>query len=225
MTMIKNDKTIRQDIVAHLAWDARINPVNIDVRVEDGAVQLVGTTATYSERIAAYEAAWTVPGVVSVDNRLLVTPPDNYDLPTDDDIRDNIDRILRVHPQIDSFNVDAVVNGGRVDLRGTVDAYWKKQRLEGLAGDIGGVIDIENNLSVKPEQAMPDDTIAEAIETALARTDPVDADKIDISVENGLVTLSGTVPNWNAYRAAYQAALYTSGVMGILDDLRIRDTS
>jgi osmotically-inducible protein OsmY len=220
--VIRNDQTIRQDILEHLAWDARVDPINIDVQVEDGAVVLVGTTQTYGERIAAYEDTWTVPGVVSVDNQLLVSPPDTYELPSDAEIRDNIDRILRMHPSIDSASIEPVVEAGRVSLHGTVDAYWKKQRVESLVADIGGVVAIKNDIAVEPEPATTDEVIAKAVKTALARNVHVDDRAIKISVQNGLVTLAGTVPTWLAYREAYQSALHTTGVTGILDELTIQ---
>lgn len=75
--MIRDDNAIRQDIVEHLTWDSRVNSINIEVQVKDGDVQLVGTTPTYSERMAAYEDTWSVPGVVSVENRIVVTPPES----------------------------------------------------------------------------------------------------------------------------------------------------
>jgi osmotically-inducible protein OsmY len=207
MVMIKDDKTIKRNIMKHLAWDARVNVGPIDVVIEDGAVQLKGMTATYGERMAAYEDVWAVPGVVSVQNQLVVTPPDDFVRPTDDEIQDNIEAILRLHPALDSFNIEPIVNDGYVELRGTVDAYWKKQRAESMIADIAGVIDIQNKISVEPEELTPDDAVADMVEQALASNVYTDVSKIRVSVESGLVTLSGTVPTWNAYGEAYQSAL------------------
>ncbi len=223
--MNRDDKAIKQDIVEHLAWDARVNATNIDVQVETGNVRLTGTAVTYGERMTAYEDAWSVPGVISVDNQIVVTLPDDYARLGDDDIRVNINRIIELHPLIDTANIDVRVAGGYVELHGTLDAYWKKQRVENMIADIRGVIDINNNLSIEPEQKTADGSIAEMVQTALARNAQVDADQIEVMVEDGLVTLSGVVPNWGVYREAYQSALYTDGVLGILDELTIRTAS
>jgi osmotically-inducible protein OsmY len=42
---------------------------------------------------------------------------------------------------------------------------------------------------------------------------------INIKVENQIVTLSGKVPGWKAYHAAHDTALYTRGVVQVLNNL------
>ena len=59
------------------------------------------------------------------------------------------------------------------------------------------------------------------IVSAIDRNLYVDAELVDVEVEDGIVTLSGNLPTWAAYKAAYNAAAYTSGVLDIVDNLSI----
>jgi osmotically-inducible protein OsmY len=50
-----------------------VNGVRLDgigVRIVNGTVVLTGTVASWAERDSAVAAAWAVPGVVDVDDRL-----------------------------------------------------------------------------------------------------------------------------------------------------------
>ena len=56
---------------AFLAADD-IDPIDIEVTATDGTLHLRGEVATHAQRLAATEAAYAVPGVLAVKNRLLV---------------------------------------------------------------------------------------------------------------------------------------------------------
>ena len=47
----------------------------------------------------------------------------------------------------------------------------------------------------------------------------INVEDVDVTVSNGKVTLSGAVPSRVARLAAYRAALYTSGVTDIKDNI------
>jgi osmotically-inducible protein OsmY len=70
-----------------------------------------------------------------------------------------------------------------------------------------------------PTKKQSDAAIAEAIVAALNRNKWIDPNRIDVVVENGVVTLSGTVMNWAARRGANDIAAYTPGVVDIQDNL------
>lgn len=107
-------------------------------------------------------------------------------------------------------------------MKGTVDSSWKKEKAELAAYDIFGAVEVINQLSVVPTKNIADQVIAEQITTALGRNTDVDEDRIDIQVENGHVVLSGSVPNWNMFRSAFETALYTPGVISVDNKLSLR---
>jgi osmotically-inducible protein OsmY len=53
---------------------AEVDAGHVHVEATEGAVLLTGTVRTFSERAAAERAAWSAPGVTTVDDRLAVAP-------------------------------------------------------------------------------------------------------------------------------------------------------
>lgn len=62
-----------------LQRDAYVNDTGIEVYASQGEVRLDGTVATYQERKAAADVAWWTPGVINVENLLLVTDEEFVD--------------------------------------------------------------------------------------------------------------------------------------------------
>ena len=212
------DEQIKQRVIDELFWDARIDDSKINIDIEDGVVKLTGEVPTCSDMFNAERNAWSIPGVIGVDNRLIVVWSK---APLSSEILNNVESVLSWNPYIDSSKIDISVDGGLVTLQGSVDAYWKKIRAEDLVFDLRGVTGVSNKLSIVPTKDFTDEQIANDIVSAIDRNLYVDAELVDIEVENGIVTLSGNLPTWAAYKAAYNAAAYTSGVLDIVDNLSI----
>jgi len=130
-------------------------------------------------------------------------------------------RLEQARLLIRAREIDVTVANGMVTLEGTVEDTWQKWRAEDLVADLSGVILVENHLTVVPTESFVDQDIAEDIESALERNLYVVADDVTVEVENGTVTLSGTVTSWAARRAAYEAALYTTGVVDVRNLLSV----
>ncbi|WP_029047184.1 BON domain-containing protein [Cupriavidus sp. amp6] len=68
----------KQDVAARIqaaiARQAASDADQVTVTVRDGAVTLTGTLRTLAEREAAFEAAWSAPGVSAVVNQIEVKP-------------------------------------------------------------------------------------------------------------------------------------------------------
>jgi osmotically-inducible protein OsmY len=216
------DEEVKKDIVDQLYWDSRVDAANVSVAVEDGAVTLSGTVGNYAALQAASLDAWTTPGVASVENNLKVEY--QVSVPHDQEIRERIERLLEWNPIIDVAEIEVSVNSGWVILEGSVGTLWQKNRAEYIALDVMGVVGITNKLSVVPTKDILDEKIGAAIQGALHRNGEVNANWVNVRVENGKVTLSGTVPTWSAHRAVYEAAIFTVGVKNIENNLRVSVT-
>jgi osmotically-inducible protein OsmY len=217
--MMRNDERIKKDIVAHLYWDSRIDSSNIKVEVSDGLVTLSGTLPTLSICIAAVEDAEDVAGVRRVKNSLKVNIPETLEIPNDDEIKMIVENMLCWNPNIFSSDIDVSVVMGEVSLEGSVPSYWEKMNAEKIALEAAGTTIVSNKLTVVPTLSNTDKEIAENIMDALDRNMNVDADWVDVKVADGNVTLSGVVPDYRVYRAAYNMTAYTSGVLDINNDL------
>jgi len=218
--MPRVEEEIKQDVVDQLVWDDRVNAAEVDVEVRDSTVVLRGSVPSYWARAAAVENAELIPGVARVEDQLTVRWPPVY-TPSDTDLRDNVDRVLRWNPNIDASRITIGVSDGVVSLEGSVDSLWKKQHAERVAADVTGVIDVENRLAIVPTRTITDETIGTDIVNALKRNVLIDAELVDVRVTNGVVTLGGSVPNWPALRAARNAAFHTAGVIDVRDNLAI----
>jgi len=218
---MRNDEVIKNSIVYELARDTRIDAANTEVTVENGRVTLTGATPTFLGKSAATEDALSILGVTEVDNLMVVNYPATFTVPTDAEIKQNILSKLVASPDLDVLDLDVTVDAGVVTVKGTVDAYWKKTFVEDLVTFEAGVTFIENHVAVVPTDDVIDKVIAEDIVASLEERALVDADDIDVSVSDGEVELTGSVPNWAARQTAANAALYTAGIKMLDNNLVI----
>jgi len=65
---------VRQKIEEAFKRSADIDAQRVSVDAHDGTVVLTGTVHSLSERSAAEHAAWAAPGVIAVDDRLVIAP-------------------------------------------------------------------------------------------------------------------------------------------------------
>jgi osmotically-inducible protein OsmY len=216
----RRSEDIRADVSSQLYWDNRIDESNINVDVTDGRVILTGTVPTYSDRWQAEDDAYSISGVRYVDNRLRVSPT-TFPVPSDTEIASNIRNVLEWNPTIDSSRIDVSVSDGVVTLSGAVDSYWQKSRAGYIVANVGGVIDVSNLLRVEPVGTETDEDVRKDIVTTLARNTFIDADRVDVQVDGGVVTLTGTVDDYFAYRTAEDIAKFTSGVIDVHNSLVI----
>jgi len=220
--MAASDESIKMRVVQQLYWDSRVDGSKINVTVHDGAVTLAGAASSFLERKAAFEDAWAIRGVLSVDNQIQVTAAPAAPVRTDSEIQANVEKILEWNPILDASQIKVSVSSSIVVLEGVVDSTWKKLYAEDLAAMVSGVFRVTNNVAVVPGKSVVDEGIAKDIVEALERSSAVDARSIGVKVENGLVTLTGTVPHWGAKTAAFFTALHTNGVIHVDDRLTVK---
>ncbi len=215
----KSEEIKKQDIIDNLTWDDSVNANDVNVRVENSTAVLEGTISSYAEKLAAERNALDVPGINVVENNLTVLLPATINLPSDAEITSNIENKLLWDSQIDSTKINVQTIDGVVTLSGEVDTYWEKNQAEDLALSTLGVIDVINNLTVVLTKSLVDLDIESDIKAAYRRSAVIDENKIGVSVNNGIVTLTGTVSDYFTKYRAYRIATYTSGVVDVIDDI------
>jgi osmotically-inducible protein OsmY len=211
---------IKKEVVDQLAWDDRVPASDVTVEVRGATVRLGGSVPSYPARLAAATDAWSIPDVSRVENAIRVLPPDSVGPPVADPrIEADARAALEVNPEIDAADVEVEVYDGAIVLRGAVNAFWKKPYAEELVGNVRGVREVDNRLTIVPGRASVDQEIAADILEAIDRSREVDKDDVDVAVSSGRVTLSGVVPTWAARSAAYQAARFASGVRDVRNEI------
>jgi osmotically-inducible protein OsmY len=98
-----------------------------------------------------------------------------------------------------------------------VDWQYQRDEAEFIAGNLIGVVGLENDIDLSDTTPSPDDVEAK-IKKAFTRNAKLDADDLAVSTSDGTVTLSGTVSSWDERDAAVAAAWAAPGVK-VVDDL------
>jgi osmotically-inducible protein OsmY len=106
-------------------------------------------------------------------------------------------------------------------LYGCVKSNDENNQLEKATRDIAGIKNVDNNLIVRKEGWQPksDSEIQQDIESQLWWSPYVDSDKIHVTVQNAVVTLTGQADNWDAMRAAVKNA-YDGGAKRVKSQIQ-----
>lgn len=77
---VAEQSVVKGQIEAALIRNARLDAGHVRVEVREGQVTLGGTVQSWLEREEAERAAWSSPGVVEVNNELIVNPVSAYQM-------------------------------------------------------------------------------------------------------------------------------------------------
>ena len=132
----------------------------------------------------------------------------------------SLNRILAAEPEVDPSRIMVMVQDRRVSLEGSVDAEWKKNYVEALIARRPEV-EVESALTVVPTRDAADQATADDLVTALDRHPLMGGHDLVVRVEDGVVTLSGSVPSDSARDAAILLAKHIFGVTGVSDGITI----
>ena len=143
---------------------------------------------------------------------------------TDEEIQRDILEELKWDTRVRPNEVGVAVKDGVVTLTGWVDSYLKKMAAEEAAHRVRGVKAVVNDIEVRlPSSAeRTDEDLAKAALNALQWQAGVPADKIDVTVSHGWVTLKGEVEYGYQKREAERAVERLSGVRGVINLIQVK---
>lgn len=183
------DAEITLALEGRLARDRATPADRIDVRTDEGVVRLRGTVDNLLAQERAAALARTLKGVRAVVNQIEVKPASR----SDDAIRQDVEGAMLLDPAADGYEVAVKASGGKVTLTGTVQSWAEKQLAGEIARGVKGVRQVENDLEIEYKRQRPDHEIRADVQARLASDVWLDDGLIDVTVEGGKVTLSGTV--------------------------------
>jgi osmotically-inducible protein OsmY len=184
-----DDRDIRGAVENEYLVDTTVPFHSVDVRVSSGIVTLSGQVDTILARRRAVELARTIKGVRSVVDELRVEPASL----SDDELRRDIEWALVSDPAADSYEITVSVNDGVATLDGTVDSWQEAELARRVVEGVRGVRDVKSEITFDIPAARPDPEIEAEIRKRLRWNARVDDGLITVAVEDGKVTLGGTV--------------------------------
>lgn len=161
-------------------------------------------------------------GSVLLVDLKMVTPVDPL---RDRRIAETIRLGLLNDPLIEEHRIAVTVSNGRAYLIGTVHSPVERSRAEQVASRVGGTTQIINDLALDASPPLRMDlTISEEIEKSFARSLFLNADRIGVQVEDGVVLLTGSVDTPRERLAATDYA-YKEGATLVVNKLRVLTVS
>jgi osmotically-inducible protein OsmY len=144
----------------------------------------------------------------------------------DENIKKDVIDQLYWNKRVNIADIKIKVSGGEVTMMGSVPTYSARIAAAHDIEMIEGVTNIENKLVVTPRASMlPDDSqIQKRTMTALAWNADIHSMDIEIAVQDGVVTLKGTVDEyWKKWEAS-DVVSNVNGVTDVINNLAIVNT-
>ena len=141
----------------------------------------------------------------------------------DSEIKQQVLRELKWDSRIAWSEIGVEALEGVVTLTGTVTSYAKKQAAQEAAHRIAGVLDVANEIEVRPTGVFTrtDADIARAVRHVLQWDALVLDEQIRSTVSDGWVTLEGEVNLWRERQDAERVVLRLEGVVGVVNKITI----
>lgn len=143
------------------------------------------------------------------------------DLEIKQDIIDELDW----DPAVDATELGVAVDDGVVILSGWVDTYMTKLAAEAAAQRIDGVRALASEIVVKAKGSRTDADIAKMAANVLEANSAVPREKVEITVKNGEVKLTGEVNTAFQRTAAADSIRFLPGVRDVINLVTIRPPS
>ncbi|QEG43187.1 BON domain-containing protein [Roseimaritima ulvae] len=176
-------------IEADLEDAERLAGVSPKVEIHDGVVTLSGQVTSLQDKHLASRIAKRTRGVEAVLNQILVKTSER----SDDAIREDVLKVLRVNDSIDKPQIVVDVSAGQVAMTGKVDSLTEKRIAEFVASGVRGVTDVENQLTVKLLPMRSDDELRDEINALVVHSVYLDDADVQVDVQNHVVKLAGRV--------------------------------
>lgn len=215
--MRKPNKLLESDVLEAFSWDLLLDPTRIVVKAKDGHVTLSGVVPTYFETTLAEEDAWTVRGVVGVDNDLLIgvagEAADDVSIAADCAAAIGAEKFVPVGA------VTVIVDDGWVTLVGEVRHHYQRQAAAHAIRRVEGVLGVTSKVGITSDP-IPSDVV-ERIQKAFCRNAIINESLIDVTNSGHTIYLDGTTNSWAARREAEDTAWSAPGVTDVVDRLVI----
>ena len=212
-----------------------------DVKIEskDGVVTLTGTVSGEAHKSLAEETVASLPGVTSVDNKLVETGevPAVY---TDAWLKAKVKATFLFNRNLSATETEVITENGAVTLRGEATSTAQKDLATEYAKDVEGVKAVNNEMTVATAAKEPATkkigqkvaTVVELIDdasvTALVKTTllyhrSTSALNTTVKTKDGVVTLGGKAKNAAEKDLATKLVSDVHGVKSVVNNMTVEE--
>lgn len=213
---------------------------DLKVSVQNGKAILKGKVDEKITKELASEIALGVAGITDVDNQIVVeanylpkASGDGFGAKIDDaSISAAIRSKLQWNKDVDSVGTTVSTKSGRVTLTGNADTQAAKDIANRLALNTRGVISVNNQLKIRSnplsdaekasqQKAMAGHNISDSwittkVKSSFMYSSNITGADIDVSTNNGIVTLTGKVGSGTEQSLAIETAQNIRGVKSVV---------
>ena len=212
-----SDESLRNAVLEELTGDPDVLADYISVTAIDGAITLGGHVRTNHEKHEAVRAAERVEAVRAVADDIEVREPALHER-ADDEIAVEIAR--RRGMEVESpDSVGVQVRDGRVILHGQVESESQRDFVDSAARQLTGVHAVTDLIEVEPPVERIATDVERRVQEAIAEAPDVDADAVQVTMEDGVARLHGRLPSVTALQAVMEAAKAAPGVTSVESEI------
>jgi len=223
------DSRIESSAAKSYVFKTYLKDDSIKTESRSGIVTLTGTVADASHKSMAEDTVASLPGVVSVDNQLLI----NGEQPaehSDTWIGWKVKSALLFHRNVSATGTTVYVKDGVVTLQGEASSQAEKELTTEYARDVDNVKEVNNNMTIAQAPATPDATISDKIDDAsitaevkssLMSHHSTSALRTSVSTADGVVTLGGIAKNDAEKSLVTKLVTDINGVTSVINNMTI----
>lgn len=212
-----DDAALEAAVRAALRQDPRVASFKVRVDVHDGVANLDGWVDNLMARRAAERDARNTAGVWSVYNFLRVVP--DAEVP-DDVLQQRVADALRRDALLGRGRVQALVSNGTVHLVGTADSAEERRRAQDVVASLNGVLHLDSDIVVRQRLGLLDAELEHGIERSLAWDSQLADARLQVSVDDGVATVTGRVDDVHDERRVLKR-VYEAGARKVRDRLQV----
>lgn len=198
------DSDLTAAVADVLRYDPRVSSFKIAVSVTDGLATLQGTVNNLMAKRAAVQDALNTPGIWDVQGLVKVRPEKQ---PSGAELQHAVEKAIARDNLLDAKTITVRVKNHTVTLGGDLKSLWGKVHAGDVAARVPGVASVQNRIVVNDlRQWRTDRRIAVDVKNRLFWNVLVKPYRIQVAVNDGVVTLTGSVDNWSQLRSAVDSA-------------------
>jgi osmotically-inducible protein OsmY len=223
------DSRIESSAAKSYVFKTYLKDDSITTESKDGVVTLTGTVADANHKSLAQDTVAGLPGVISVDNQLLVKGEQPAEH-SDTWISWKVKSALLFHRNVSATGTDVDVKDGIVTLTGQASSLAQRDLTTEYAKDVDNVKGVKNDMTIAQTPATPDATISDKIDDAsitaevkssLLSHSSTSAMRTTVSTTDGVVTVGGVAKNEAEKSLVTKLATDINGVTSVINNMTI----